>query len=81
MKRLGKSAREYLESLRRLEIDKAPFGHRELARQLGDKTHNRTWGLMQRLIEAGYVVPGKRLALIDCPIVTPMGRRALKKAA
>jgi hypothetical protein len=76
-KELTAAQRRYMLALEKLEREQKPFTHRLMADMFKWKSHVNSWLFVERLIFKGALTPGSRLAFIDCPVITPLGRELL----
>lgn len=79
--KLTRDEKSYLAHLRLLERRQLPFSHEAMMLKFGWRTVQPSWDLMGALRRKGVISDGRRFALVDMPVVSPVGLGVLGRAA
>lgn len=78
---LDDTEKKYLHEMRVLEKKGMPFTHARMCKAMGWSSVASSWHMQEKLIEAGVLRQGERLARVACPVITSEGLRELRKRA
>lgn len=79
--KLSRDEKAYLKQLRLMERRNEPFSHAAMQVKFGWRTPQPSWDLIASLRAKGVIVDGRRFALVDTPLVSPVGLGLLGRAA
>lgn len=79
---LNAQEKSYLRELHKMEREHENFSHRKMCTRFGWRSVARSFQVMSSLIEKGRIEPaGRRLAYVEVPVVSTLGKSDLKRAA
>lgn len=78
--RLAPNERLYLRLLQQMEEENELFSDQSITALAGWRSVEVAWAARDGLLRKGYLQDGRRLATIECPIITNAGLTALKPA-